>query len=141
MNDEVVSVVRIGSGDLDGYTNKLDIGTSSIYVTVGMIDGFMRHIDITLSRGDGDKTMYNSDVEAIELHRYDLARSWIEDSCRQASKLLQYGASVSEVVDMWMGTRGLPNGVCVQLETIVPGPLHAAAMLISRNVNRWESLS
>jgi hypothetical protein len=130
-------------GGLPGFTNKLDIGSDSIYVQASWLDGKIVHLDVTLSRGSG--TVYDdlpqSGVQAqLELKNYDLARSWVEESCRMASQLLELEGGVDTIIESWRGIRGFPSGVCPQLECIVPGPLHAVALLIEKKLPDWEAL-
>jgi hypothetical protein len=124
-------------------TSKLDIGKSSIYVHVSWMMGKIVHIDVTLSRGVESaldalpKTLAQAELEASN---YDLGRSWVEESCRKASRLLELGIDIYEITDGWKGVNGFPSGVCPQLSCIVPGPLHATASLIERDLGRWRNM-
>lgn len=132
--------VMIGR-DLPGFTYKLDIGQSSIYVTTAWLCGKIINISITLSRGGKDSLDYlpRSHVQAnLELRVYDLARSWVEDSCKLASMLLETGTPMSKIIESWRGVRGYPSGVCPQLQIAnAVGPLHAAAVLIEKKMPEW----
>ena len=75
----------------------------------------------------------------LESDNYDLARSWVEDSCRLASSLLESGVDITAIIDNWKGVKGFPHGACSQLERIVCGPLHATALLIERNMEAWKA--
>ncbi|MBN2258109.1 MAG: hypothetical protein JW704_09820 [Anaerolineaceae bacterium] len=127
---------------LPGVIAKLDIGTSSIYVQLCWLDGNVARIDITLSRGGGTPfdSLPKSEAQAnLEHENYSLARSWVEDSCKMATKLFGLGEDIISVVSEWKGVRGYPSGVCPQLECIVPGPLHAAAVLIENRFEEWTA--
>ena len=52
--------------------------------------------------------------------------------------LLDNGVPVEDIIDHWKGRIGYPSGLCPQLQSIVPGPLHATALLIERNIDRWK---
>jgi hypothetical protein len=123
---------------LPGHVSKLDIGLDSIYVKTCWMGGSIVSIDVTLSRGSGGSIARTLDVADLEMKLSDLARCSIEDSCRLASRLLELGSDVCEVASMWKGVNGYPHGVCPQLGSIVPGPLHAAAVLIENNLEEWK---
>lgn len=142
LKDEVRDAI-MACGGLDSLTSKLDIGSDSIYVTTAWMKGNIVHLDITLSRGSYsplDDLPTSEAVATLESAKYDLARSWVEDSCRMASRMLESGVDIDEIVANWKGVKGAPDGVCPQLESIVPGPLHAAAALIERRKDAWKIL-
>jgi hypothetical protein len=123
---------------LPGHVSKLDIGIDSIYVRTCWMLGNIVNIDITLSRGANNGIVRTLDVADLEMKLSDLARYSIEDSCRLASRLLELGADIREVISLWKGVNGYPHGVCPQLTSIVPGPLHAAAVLIENKLEGWK---
>jgi len=114
---------------IEGAVNKLTIVDSDLYVRTGWLEGKIVYIDMSLSHGQEDK---DKDV-------FYMSRSWVESSCRQASRLLQQGVSVEEIISSWMGVEGYPKGVCYQLACIVKSPLHAAAVLLEKNIDRWRA--
>jgi len=119
---------RMGMEGLHGMTSKLTVGLCDVYLKTAWVEGKIVRIDITLSRGQGD----------IDQSAYYLARAWVEDSCRMASKLLERGAPIEEICSMWVGVEGFPNGFCPQLEGIMKGPLHAVAMHIRKRHDVWK---
>lgn len=140
MNKKRSKMFDTGNNDgADGFTYKLDIGLNSIYVKTAWSNGTLVYIDITVSLGskcDGiPKTIEELDLEH---QRCSESRSWIEVSCKSATLLLESGASIDEIIGQWMGVRGFPNGYCPQLESLVPGPLHAAALLLQKRKDEWS---
>lgn len=120
---------RLTADTLRGVTAKLTVGDCDLYLKTAWLDGRIVRIDLTLSRGGS----------GVAQDAYYLARSWVEDSCRMASKLLERGADIEEVVAMWKGVEGYPSGACVQLQQLVKGPLHAIAVLIENRHDRWRN--
>jgi hypothetical protein len=121
-----------------GFTSKLTIGTHDVYLKTGWHGGRMVHIDMTISRSSGPDAP-DSANEKLEQDKFFLARAWVEDSCRMASKLFDRGADADEIVSMWMGVEGYPSGYCPQIGGLVRGPLHAAAAHIKKNHERWQA--
>ena len=73
---------------------------------------------------------------------HDIARCWVEDSCRLASELLRQGVPLSFIIDKWKGTHGFPSGVCPALqqlggELFYKGPLSAVATLVEKKILEW----
>jgi len=140
-----VDAKMLSPDGIRSMTHKLDIGTDSVYVKVSVLERKIVHLDVTLSRGtknEFDDLPKSQKQAELEHDNYDISRAWVEDSCRMASKLLEQEVSIFEIIDMWRGINGFPKGVCPQLECIVPGPLHAAAMLLERKKDEWiEKLS
>lgn len=140
LRDRVNAAIMSCDG-LFSLTSKLDIGTSSIYIKTAWMENRVVHLDITLSRGGAfhdDVISGDVDFAALEATNYDLARSWVEDSCRMASSLLESGSDIGSITSGWKGVKGFPHGLCPQLRMIVPGPLHAAAVLIDLRLESWR---
>jgi len=140
--------LKLSSVDgLPGVTSKLDIGNTSIYVHVAWMNGKIVHIDITLSRGGNTPfdSLPKTEIQAaLEDENYAMARAWVEHACRMASSLLAIGEDIGSILSGWRGVKGYPRGLCPQLvdipdvESIVPGPLHAVAVLIENRLPDWE---
>jgi hypothetical protein len=136
---------------LPSITAKLEIGQHDLYLKTAWYRGRIVRIDITLSRGHDahDDLPKTGQQASLETTRYDLARSWVEDSCRLASNLLQTGqVGIATIIENWIGMEGYPVGYCKQLPGVNPdtgevgpsfqkGPLHAAAALILRRLVEW----
>jgi hypothetical protein len=135
-----VSNALLSKDGLPGVTYKLDIGSDSIYVGTAWLDGKIVRIDITLSRGSHDTYPPSLGVADLEMQLLDLARCSVENSCRQASRLIELGEDIGSITSAWRGVAGFPHGICKQLRSIVPGPLHAAAVLIDENMDRWTEM-
>ena len=113
---------------LAGVTSKLTISDCDLYLKTAWLDGRIVHLDLTISRGGRE----------LDQSAYYLARSWVEDSCRMASKLLLHGVSIGEIVSGWRGIEGYPSGYCPQLQGLMKGPLHAVALLIEKRHDEWR---
>lgn len=140
MNDKRNKMLDIDNNNCaNGFTCKLDIGLNSIYVKTAWIDDILVYIDITVSLGSKDDGMPTT-IEKLDLEhqRCSESRSWIEVSCKSATLMLELGVSMDEIIVQWMGVRGFPNGYCSQLESFVPGPLHAAALLLQKRKDEWS---
>lgn len=134
---------------LQGITSKIIIGDHALYVKTAWFAGKIVHIDITISREKGDEGPVSVGLASAEATNYDLARSWVETSCRMASTMLQMGeAEIEDIAEEWKGVSGFPKGYCMQLlatnpetgeigPTFQPSPLSAAAMLIMRRKDDW----
>lgn len=135
---------------LPGVTSKVEIGDHDLYIKMSWFKGKVVHIDITLSHSRGDEGLPVSERQAtLETTRYDLARSWVENSCRMASSMLQTGeVEIEDIIEEWKGVSGYPQGYCRQLPGTNPetgekgptfqcGPLHAAAMMIKTRLGYW----
>jgi len=133
-----INAALSGDAGLPGHVYKLDIGLDSIYVKTCWMLGKIVNIDITLSRGSKSGITGVLGVADLEMKLYDLARCSIEDSCKLASFILTKDTDIWELISMWKGVNGYPHGVCPQLGAIVPGPLHAAAVLIENNLDMWK---
>jgi hypothetical protein len=139
-----VDAAMLSPDGIQSLTSKLDIGQNSIYVKTAWLNGRVVHLDITLSRGgrsalDGlPKSAAVVEASVLEATNYDQARSWVEEVCRMASRMLEGGADIGDVISEWRGIRGFPSGPCPQLESVVPGPLHAAAILIESRIEDWK---
>jgi hypothetical protein len=133
-----VSNALSSDAGLPGLVSKLDIGVDSIYVKTSWMGGNIVNLDITLSRGSKESTPVTADSNGLDMQLFDLARCSVEDSCRQASRLLELGADIHEIVSMWRGVHGFPSGVCPKLQSVVSGPLHAAAVLIDSRFEDWK---
>lgn len=124
-------------GGLPGITAKLVVGGYDIYLKTVWKKGRIVMIDITLSSGGNNIGERNSD--SLEQTKFDMSRSWVEDSCRLASYLLQTGHSnIDNVLDSWVGVEGFPHGYCPQLGHLQKGPLHACALLIKKRFVAWK---
>ena len=119
---------RITTDTLRGMTAKLAVGDCDLYLKTAWFEGRIVRIDLTISRGG----------TGVAQEAYYLARSWVEDSCRMASKLLERGADIEEIIGMWKGVEGYPSGACDQLQQLVKGPLHAIAVLIENRHDTWR---
>lgn len=115
---------------LPSITSKLTIGNSDVYLKLAWMDGNVVNIDINLSTNDKE----------VNDSSYHLARSWVEDSCRMASMLLQRGVEIGEITKMWRGVEGFPNGFCPQIGGIMRGPLHAVAIRIDDRIEHWTDM-
>lgn len=102
--------------ELPGQTYKLDIGESSVYLTVACISGRPVYVDIVLGHG-------------INQYNIDEQKSMLEVICHQATELLATGTwTMAELVESWRGVMNCkPSGVCPQLKGLVSSPLDAAA--------------
>lgn len=149
---EADAVLR-SPGGTHGITAKLEIGQHDLYLKTAWHKGKIIRVDITLSRGRdvNDDLPKSAQQVSLETTRFDLARSWVEDSCRMASTLLQTGeVDIRHIIDEWIGIEGYPQGYCPQLPGVNPqtgeegpthqkGPLHAAAMLLMKRHDAWKA--
>lgn len=128
---------KLGSEGLLGMTSKLVIGNHDVYVKTSWFGRSIVRIDITLSSGRGSLSPDTQD-DSLDQTRFDLSKSWVEDSCRMASNLLQTGnVGINTILDSWLGVEGYPQGYCPQLGGIMKGPLHAVAVLIKNRLYSW----
>jgi len=149
---EIDAALR-GDG-LNGLTAKMEIGQHDLYVKTAWYKGRIVRIDITLSRGREatDDLPKSEQMVSLEITRFDLARSWVENECRMASNLLQTGkAGIGTIISEWTGVSGYPSGFCPQIKGVNPetgdvgptfqqGPLHAAANLLRARLVDWTAI-
>jgi hypothetical protein len=149
---EIDAALR-GDG-LPGITAKMEIGGHDLYLETAWYKGRIVRIDITLSRGKDitDDLPKSEQMVSMEITRFDLARSWVENECRMASNLLQTGkAGIDTILSEWSGVSGYPSGFCPQIKGVNPetgevgptfqrGPLHAAAMLLRARLVEWTEI-
>lgn len=121
-----------------------------MYLKVGWFNGCAATIDITLSRfssfdGFGDLDAMSAILDNVYRASIENSRSFLEVVCRHATAMLQSGVwNLGDVVDVWIATKNMiPCGHCeavkTELGTIVTSPLDAAAKLIRKNRERWET--
>lgn len=130
-----------GDNGLPGWTEKLSIGADDIYVKTAFMGDRLVHIDITLSRGayrEHDNLPKSEAMAVLETSNFDLARSWVEDSCRMMSRLFSEGVEPEDALPMWLGISGYPSGPCGQLQCIAKSPLHAAAVFVLGRLPDWK---
>ena len=110
-----------------GSVKKLEIGGSSVYLTIGFSD--VRPVWISLTLG-----------HEVDHPRADEDRTLIEVICNQASVLLSTGTwTIEDLVNCWAGVRNYePSGSCPQIKSFAQSPLDAAAKWLRKEFELEE---